>query len=588
LLGDALNLGAAGAGLTAIAALGGKDKFAQESASDEKKEIMTLRYADHPVARERVVIPGYDEPNTPPHVSVSAELRAAVTDPAAFVDGQLNLNQAIFVRFFDPSRESQPKAILVLVSGGQGGANGFAPLAEALVPRFGGDLEVWSLDRRWNLLEDATAMIKAESRLTVESALEAAEYYVRDPNGPGGYIANHPEAVPFLAEWGLDVVMRDAKAVVDVARTRAPKVFFGGMSSGSMLSQLFAAYDFDGTPGYSLISGLVLVDGTLFPGMAPSRSEEEYLDKGWMHARGTTRGARFFLPGLNQLRSGSASPFPSAPEEGDRLNTICRTQIREILAQLVLADPEGPSPAPQLWPWMRLPPATNEAMFALGADDEFVGGISGASLGFLDIPAGKKLDDIVRRVPDRGIIHPNPDGLFRAQDLGVDAQGKPILQRWNKSLDLRAVGLKGKEWTDLALFARQHLYGNGKASLPTAEANLVDWFFPTRLWLDMGLVSNLDSSAMTPRIVKALTERGDHAITVLHNHEVNVPILCIGGSAGAAWSEDIWRPYQKTVSTAPKDFRVAILEDYTHIDMISSHESAVPDLVYEFLTRAIR
>jgi hypothetical protein len=64
----------------------------------------------------------------------------------------------------------------------------------------------------------------------------------------------------------MEVALEDARAVVKQARGKGKsrrKVILGGHSLGASLAVAYAAWDFDGRPGYKDIAGIVAIDGGL-------------------------------------------------------------------------------------------------------------------------------------------------------------------------------------------------------------------------------------------------------------------------------------------------------------------------------------
>ena len=174
-----------------------------------------------------------------------------------------------------------------------GGAGTFTPLAQQLVRAFGGNLEVWVIDRRPNQLEDLRGALYAQSKLEqatpdLSGFLDGIQFYFPDQPGAdvnGNGIQDPPFALPdalggtspfrqldqndarFMAYWGVDTYVRDWKILVDKAREEVgPEglVLFGGHSFGTEWAGVFAAYDFDPGPGvdagYKKIDGLLLLD----------------------------------------------------------------------------------------------------------------------------------------------------------------------------------------------------------------------------------------------------------------------------------------------------------------------------------------
>ena len=149
------------------------------------------------------------------------------------------------------------KRVLVLMPGTQGGAGDFTLDARYLVKRVPG-LQVWAIDRRTQALEDTGTFAAA---LRGEIPLQQAfNYYL----GGGGFHFRGKNEDPYAREWGMSVALNDAHAVVKLARNHGRRhVVLGGHSLGASLTVAYAAWDFNGRPGYKDLDGLVLIDGGL-------------------------------------------------------------------------------------------------------------------------------------------------------------------------------------------------------------------------------------------------------------------------------------------------------------------------------------
>ncbi|MEU6225328.1 alpha/beta hydrolase [Streptomyces sp. NPDC047042] len=135
--------------------------------------------------------------------------------------------------------------VLVLVPGMFGAANDFRLLARDLVAAVPG-LQVWALDRREENLADRTGF----------TGPDPLAYYL-----DGHYRSQDPAASPFAAHWGLPLALADLRAVVRAAGRGGRRVVLGGHSWGATTAMAYAAWDFDGCPGYRDLAGLVVVDG---------------------------------------------------------------------------------------------------------------------------------------------------------------------------------------------------------------------------------------------------------------------------------------------------------------------------------------
>ena len=191
--------------------------------------------------------------------AVARESVITVPTPAAPGPAQFN---HVTVHQFGPA---SGKRVLVLMPGTQGGAGDFTLDARYLVKRVPG-LQVWAIDRRTQALEDTPTFAAAESgQIPLQQAFD---YYLGWITN-GGTPSNHFQfrlnnADPYAREWGMAVALNDAHAVVQLARNHGRRqVVLGGHSLGASLTAAYAAWDFNGRPGYKDLEGLVLIDGGL-------------------------------------------------------------------------------------------------------------------------------------------------------------------------------------------------------------------------------------------------------------------------------------------------------------------------------------
>jgi pimeloyl-ACP methyl ester carboxylesterase len=151
--------------------------------------------------------------------------------------------------------------VLVLEPGTSAGAGYFVPLARWIVSRAPG-WQVWSVERRENLLEDRSELNLAKAHKV--SVTQMFDYYL-------GYLADsgvarhiHPvpdSAVPFAREWGLKVAVEDLHDVIGAARRLGGEVVLGGHSLGGSVVTAYATWNFAGRPGADELAGLVYDDG---------------------------------------------------------------------------------------------------------------------------------------------------------------------------------------------------------------------------------------------------------------------------------------------------------------------------------------
>ncbi len=180
------------------------------------------------------------------------------------------LNQVGVIKVGAPSARN----VLVLEPGTSAGAGYFVPFAKWLVEHTKG-WQVWSVERRENLLEDQSVLTLAKYHLW--SPQQLYNYYL-------GYLTNpsikfHFNPVPessvgYARQWGLNVAVEDLHRVIESAKALGGKVVLGGHSLGGSVVTAYATWDFGGKPGADGLSGLVFDDGGSFP-VAESKEAAE-------------------------------------------------------------------------------------------------------------------------------------------------------------------------------------------------------------------------------------------------------------------------------------------------------------------------
>jgi len=158
------------------------------------------------------------------------------------------------------------KNVLVLEPGTSAGSAYFVPLAEWIVSKSSG-WQVWSVERRENLLEDQSELNLFKQGKA--NATQLFDYYLGYLKNPS--IAHHfnlisNSSVAFASQWGMNVAVQDLHKVVQAARGLGGKVVLGGHSLGGSVVTAYATWDFNGHAGADDLAGLVYIDG----GSAPS------------------------------------------------------------------------------------------------------------------------------------------------------------------------------------------------------------------------------------------------------------------------------------------------------------------------------
>jgi pimeloyl-ACP methyl ester carboxylesterase len=155
------------------------------------------------------------------------------------------------------------ETVLVLVPGTASGAGDFTLVGRELVRRVPG-LQVWSMDRRGNALEDTS---RFEAALAGRiSAREAFDYYLgwlADPSITPHFEPRDEADLAYAREWGLPLQIADLRRVVRAAGRGGRRVVLGGHSLGASVTLAYAAWDFAGRPGHRDLDGMVLIDGGL-------------------------------------------------------------------------------------------------------------------------------------------------------------------------------------------------------------------------------------------------------------------------------------------------------------------------------------
>jgi hypothetical protein len=238
--------------------------------------------------------------------------------------------------------------VLVLNPGTSAGAGYFAPLAKDIVRQTRGRWQVWSVERRENLLEDHSMLDRAKrGEATTQQLFDYYLGYLTDTS-----ITEHFQAIPdaevaYARGWGMQVEIEDLHRVVRTARHGGRRVVMGGHSLGGSITTAYATWDFNGRPGGDNLAGLVFIDG----GSGPNATSPEQAQASLDTLQTSTPWFAF---------GGIPTPFLGLFSSGG--------------AFLALSDPDSPSIGqdfPLLPANIRAPvPATNEAQFGYAVDTD--------------------------------------------------------------------------------------------------------------------------------------------------------------------------------------------------------------------------
>ena len=160
---------------------------------------------------------------------------------------------------------SSAKNVLVLEPGTSAGSAYFVPLAKWIVSKTPG-WQVWSIERRENLLEDQSELnLFKEGKATATQLFDYYLGYIKDPTITHHFEAVSNQTVEFAKDWGMNVAVQDLHTVIGAARKLGGKVVLGGHSLGGSVVTAYATWDFNGKPGADQLAGLVYIDGASSP-----------------------------------------------------------------------------------------------------------------------------------------------------------------------------------------------------------------------------------------------------------------------------------------------------------------------------------
>jgi len=191
--------------------------------------------APAPAALHVTWMPGYEQPGTP-----------------------VRYDKVGVIKVGAPSARN----VLVLEPGTSAGSAYFVPLARWITKTAPG-WQVWSVERRENLLEDQSELDRYKQGHA--SAAQLFDYYLGYLKDPG--VTKHFQSIPgpsvsFAKQWGMNVAVQDLHHVIAAAHRLGGKVVLGGHSLGGSVVTAYATWDFAGRPGADGLSGLVYIDGS--------------------------------------------------------------------------------------------------------------------------------------------------------------------------------------------------------------------------------------------------------------------------------------------------------------------------------------
>ena len=137
------------------------------------------------------------------------------------------------------------RRVLVLVPGGSEGAESLRAVGQHISHALP-DTQVWAFDRRQQNLIDS-------SRFGSSAELD---YYLKEQ-----YHHVTAENAAYTRDWGLAMSLTELRRAVQAASAGGRQAWLGGHSWGATTALAYAAWDFDGHPGFQDLAGLILIDG---------------------------------------------------------------------------------------------------------------------------------------------------------------------------------------------------------------------------------------------------------------------------------------------------------------------------------------
>jgi hypothetical protein len=400
--------------------------------------------------------------------------------------------------------------------------------------------EAWAIDRRSNLLEDHHGLDVAEVRKDPEIAMRY--YFESEPAEGKTFVGFHGQGqLDFESEWGLATTIGDLRKVIELVpqAERKSRVFLVGHSLGASISEEYAAWDFDGTAGFSELAGLALVDGVSRQegNAAPTITEQEY------HEGSMGGPAGFNPPGLDAIEK--TTRFIALPILNVDVYPMAATvAMRAVWSpNEVVDDPYRNKAFLTLLTLPEVPKMTNRAAMGFAFDDASNG------VSFAAVSCGEGAGGAITEY----------DGIFGKLFHPSDTKATYTWVEYDQT--------NPREHTSLDDISRSWFDG---PSLDFAE-----WYFPARL--------SLDAQAAATLVLKT----GDwpldkFALRAMHGASMDLPIFgAVANLVGDTTALDklralvqnvpigMGRPLAGEPRTNPDAFFVLDVIKLTHIDPLS-------------------
>jgi pimeloyl-ACP methyl ester carboxylesterase len=319
---------------------------------------------------------------------------------------------------------------------------------------------------------------------------------------------------------------------------RKARVVLVGHSLGASIAEEYAAWDFDGEPGYESLAGMVLVDGVSGEegDGTSSMTEEGYLKGGGSGVSAT--------PGLDTIRT--STQYIALPLLGlDVYPVAAVSAMRGLWApDEVTVDPYRDKAFQTLLSLTEIPGMTNRAAMGFAFDDESNGvSFAAVSCGTSKGGAVEKYQSLLG--PE--LVHP------------IDTSATYDWVEFDETSPAEATSIEdiGRSWYE----------GPG--------LDFAEWYFPARLALDVAAAKTL--------VLKAGDwQLDDFGLRAIHGASMDLPVFgAVAGLVGTTAALDKLRGLLKDVPIGPgrplegaprtdeDAFRVLDISELTHIDPLS-------------------
>ncbi len=530
-------------------------------------------------------------------------INAPLTGLAAQAPDACDEIQVLRMRHRDgPAQAGDADAVFMMMPGILEGANGFEYLGRQMVyiaeREHGEHIEVWGVDRRANCLEDLYAMELAEQTNDTATAEQILfDYYFFDKPVQGRTFEGFLESaqVPYLKEFGLKLATEDMFTIMTTLMPnridRQAKLFVGGHSLGGIHTSTFLAWDRDGDPltlddaGYANVAGAFALDSILTPlsdipdyiaAMVPFNLGELGLGvlqpgshvayNGSLLALDYNIAPRYtaipnaFTPRILALPEAIALVAKDAPNiESEALARLPHEPDLDFMIKVLHTRN---SENLLFGPGLRDFRYTQEALVALLFDDQFSPiGFLGTSLGHLNGGPLAEKQKILASLADLPLLGSFISAAYSGEQQHIAASTDDLyywvhFDQIGAGSDSDYTDTSGEyvfttrenEMSDLRDFSR---------SLYVGETNFTEWYFPTRIVLDVALALPFEHAVQS-------------GFPVIHRDAIeSVPrIELIGG-------DGVIRPLIDNGTIAPTSADRRILPGFNHLDpMFASANSS--------------